>query len=39
MTKLITALKITGEIIFLVLGGYELKESIEKLRNQNKQPT
>ena len=34
MTKLITALKITGEIIFLVLGGIELKESIEKLRNQ-----
>ena len=34
MTKLITVLKITGEIIFLVLGGYELKESIEKLRNQ-----
>ena len=39
MTKLITALKITGEIIFIVLGGIELKESIEKLRNQNKQPT
>lgn len=37
MTKLITALKITGEIIFIVLGGIELKESIEKLRNQNKQ--
>ena len=34
MTKLITALKITGEIMFLVLGGIELKESIEKLRNQ-----
>lgn len=34
MTKLITALKITGEIIFIVLGGIELKESIEKLRNQ-----
>ena len=34
MTKLITVLKITGEIIFLVLGGIELKESIEKLRNQ-----
>jgi len=34
MTKLITVLKITGEIVFLVLGGIELKESIEKLRNQ-----
>lgn len=34
MNKFITALKITGEIIFLVLGGIELKESIEKLRNQ-----
>jgi hypothetical protein len=34
MTKLITVLKITGEIIFLVLGGIELKEAIEKLRNQ-----
>ena len=34
MTKLITVLKITGEIFFLVLGGIELKESIEKLRNQ-----
>lgn len=34
MTKLIAVLKITGEIIFLVLGGIELKESIEKLRNQ-----
>ena len=34
MTKLFTVLKIMGEIIFLVLGGYELKESIEKLRNQ-----
>lgn len=39
MTKLITALKITGEIIFLLIGGYELKESIEKLRNQNQQTT
>ena len=39
MTKLITALKITGEIIFLVLGGYELKGSIDQFRNQNKQPT
>ena len=39
MTKLITALKITGEIIFLLIGGYELKESIEKMKNQNKQPT
>ena len=39
MTKLITALKITGEIIFIVLGGIELKESIEKLRAQNRQPT
>lgn len=31
---MIKILKIMGEIIFLVLGGYELKESIEKLRNQ-----
>lgn len=34
MTKLITVLKIMGEIIFIVLGGIELKNSIEKLRNQ-----
>ena len=39
MTKLITALKITGEIIFIVLGGIELKESIEKLRNQRRSKT
>ena len=39
MTKLITALKITGEIIFIVLGGIELTETIGKLKNQNKQPT
>ena len=32
MNKLITALKITGEIIFIVLGGIELKESIGKLK-------
>lgn len=39
MNKFITALKITGEIIFIVLGGIELKGSIDQFRNQNKQPT
>ena len=39
MTKLLTALKITGEIIFIVLGGIELTETIGKLKNQNRQPT
>lgn len=34
MNKLITLLKITGEIIFIVLGGIELKGSINELRNQ-----
>ena len=29
--KLITTMKISGEIIFIVLGGIELKESNEKL--------
>ena len=36
MTKLITALKITGEIIFIVLGGIELSETIGNLKKQQK---
>ena len=39
MNKLITVLKITGEIIFIFLGGIELKSSIEEYRNQTKRPT
>lgn len=39
MTKLITVLKITGEIIFIVLGGIELKESIEKMKKERQSRT